>query len=63
MDDVKFSYILNSLYYLNVILHMVIIYNVTHQFVSINDVVDAHCYVVNIRRTDREQIRSRINNN
>ena len=27
------------------------------------DVVEAHCYVVNIERTDREQIRSRINNN
>ena len=26
-------------------------------------VVEAHCYVVDIRRTDREQIRSRINNN
>ena len=32
-------------------------------FLGINDVVEAHCYVVNIRRTDREQIRSRINNN
>ena len=27
------------------------------------DVVEAHCYVVDIGRTDREQIRSRINNN
>ena len=30
---------------------------------KIYDVVEAHCYVVNIRRTDHEQIRSRINNN
>ena len=29
----------------------------------INDVVEAHCYVVNIGQTDREQIRSRINSN
>ena len=28
-----------------------------------NDIVEAHCYFVDIRRTDREQIRSRINNN
>ena len=28
----------------------------------INNVVEAHCYVVDIGRTDREQIRSRINN-
>ena len=28
-----------------------------------NDVVEAHCYVVDIGRTDHEQIRSRINNN
>ena len=27
------------------------------------DVVEAHCYVVNIGQTDRELIRSRINNN
>ena len=27
------------------------------------DVVEAHCYIVNIGRTDGEQIRSRINNN
>ena len=27
------------------------------------DVVEAHCYVVDIGRTDHEQIRSRINNN
>ena len=27
------------------------------------DVVEAHCYVVDIGRTDCEQIRSRINNN
>ena len=27
------------------------------------DVVEAHCYVVDIGQTDREQIRSRINNN
>ena len=27
------------------------------------DVVEAHCYVVDIRRTNREQIRSRIHNN
>ena len=30
---------------------------------SDRDVVEAHCYVVDIGRTDREQIRSRINNN
>ena len=29
----------------------------------INDVIEAHCYVVDIEWTDREQIRSRINNN
>ena len=28
-----------------------------------NDIVEAHCYFVDIGRTDREQIRSRINNN
>ena len=28
-----------------------------------HDVVEAHCYFVDIGRTDREQIRSRINNN
>ena len=27
------------------------------------DVVEAHCYVVDIGRTGRKQIRSRINNN
>ena len=27
------------------------------------DIVEAHCYFVDIRQTDREQIRSRINNN
>ncbi len=27
------------------------------------DVVEAHCYFVDIGRTDHEQIRSRINNN
>ena len=27
------------------------------------DIVEAHCYFVDIGRTDREQIRSRINNN
>ena len=38
---------------------------VQHAYVDIiaNDVVEAHCYVVDIGRTDREQIRSRINNN
>ena len=25
--------------------------------------VEAHCYIVNIRRTDHEQIHNRINNN
>ena len=29
----------------------------------ISDVIEAHCYVVDIGRTHREQIRSRINNN
>ena len=29
----------------------------------IDDIVEAHCYFVDIGRTDREQIRSRINNN
>ena len=28
-----------------------------------SDIVEAHCYFVDIGRTDREQIRSRINNN
>ena len=28
-----------------------------------NDIVEAHCYFVDIGRIDREQIRSRINNN
>ena len=28
-----------------------------------NDIVEAHCYFVDIGGTDREQIRSRINNN
>ena len=28
-----------------------------------HDIVEAHCYFVDIGRTDREQIRSRINNN
>ena len=27
------------------------------------DILEAHCYFVDIGRTDREQIRSRINNN
>ena len=27
------------------------------------DIVEAHCYFVDIGRTDREQLRSRINNN
>ena len=30
--------------------------------VNIHDIVEAHCYFVDIRRIDREQIRSRINN-
>ena len=29
----------------------------------VHDIVEAHCYFVDIGRTDREQIRSRINNN
>ena len=29
----------------------------------LDDIVEAHCYFVDIGRTDREQIRSRINNN
>ena len=33
------------------------------QNTQICDVVEAHCYVVDIGRTDHEQIRSRINNN
>ena len=28
-----------------------------------SDIIEAHCYVVNVRRTARGQIRSRINNN
>ena len=28
-----------------------------------NDIIEAHCYFVDIGRIDREQIRSRINNN
>ena len=28
-----------------------------------NDVVEAHCYVLDIGRIDLEQLRSRINNN
>ena len=48
-----------------------IISNINYVFVSIltcmhtncNDIVEAHCYFVDIGRTDREQIRSRINNN
>ena len=38
------------------------VWNVQHHLMShlrINDVVEAHCYVVNIGQTDREQIRSR----
>ena len=30
---------------------------------TVNDVIEAHCYFVDIGRIDREQIRSRINNN
>ena len=33
------------------------------QYVSTHDVVEAHCYFVGTGQTDREQIRSRINNN
>ena len=32
-------------------------------YVCVYDIVEAHCYFVDIGRTDREQIRSRINNN
>ena len=32
-------------------------------YIYTNDVVEAHCYFVDIGRTDCEQIRSRINNN
>ena len=38
------------------------VWNVQHHLMShlrINDVVEAHCYVVNIGQTDSEQIRSR----
>ena len=38
-------------------------YTNTHQLKCINDVVEAHCYFVDIGRTDCGQIRSRINNN
>ena len=31
--------------------------------IRLNNVVEDHCYVVDIGRTDREQIRGRINNN
>ena len=31
--------------------------------VLVHDIVEAHCYFVDIGRIDREQIRSRINNN
>ena len=34
-----------------------------HYDYSMHDVVEVHCYVVNIGRTDCEQIRSRIDNN
>ena len=30
---------------------------------NLGDIVEAHCYFVDIGRIDREQIRSRINNN
>ena len=36
---------------------------VTCDVYCLNDVVEAHCYVVDIGQTDREHIRSRINNN
>ena len=42
--------------------HMCMYCYCTHTY-SINDIVEAHCYFVDIGRTDREQIRSRINNN
>ena len=32
-------------------------------YVNKHDIVEAHCYFVDIGQTDREQIRSRINNN
>ena len=47
----------------------IFIYIVQHIYTYINmnkcmhDIVEAHCYFVDIGRIDREQIRSRINNN
>ena len=40
-------------------------YTYTHQLkcINVNDVVEAHCYFVDIGRTDCGQIRSRIHNN
>ena len=36
---------------------------VSMEYIMYDDIVEAHCYFVDIGRTDREQIRSRINNN
>ena len=40
---------------------------VIHIYITLHyydiDIVEAHCYFVDIGRTDREQIRSRINDN
>ena len=34
-----------------------------HTYIRTCDVVEAHCYVVDVGRTDREQAHSRIDNN
>ncbi len=40
-----------------------VVYLLTVPVTKIHDIVEAHCYFVDIGRTDREQIHSRINNN
>ena len=44
--------------YVGISVCMCVVYAITN-----DDIVEAHCYFVDIGRTDREQIRSRINNN
>ena len=43
----------------SMVIHHILVSTIT----TVEDIVEAHCYFVDIGRTDREQIHSRINNN
>ena len=63
--DVLYSHVLHMYVCVDVHMPVLILGSMKSLCVQhrLEGVVEAHCYVVDIGRTDREQIRSRINNN